>query len=198
MKLTAKDLARIREHLDSHLTDGHWHDGCVYCERRRRIGGDGLSGSQVPSLLSDLEEARRERDEAVSRRAQLSVWLSDVEQRAETAERECDEARATIQALEREYNHAQEANKALGDSRFQALKDLEEARAENAKLREFRKVIYEHLDKALTAMDRWPRASAPREKWLIRWTYLLQAVSAGPRIEDVLDNVAATEQEGKA
>lgn len=108
-----------------------------------------------------------------------------------------EEARATIQALEREYNHAQEANKALGNSRFQALKDLEEAREENTKLREFRKVIYEHLDKALTAMDRWPRASAPREKWLIRWTYLLQAVSAGPRIEDVLDNVAATEQEEK-
>ena len=77
------------------------------------------------------------------------------------------------------------------------LADLEEAREENTKLREFRKVIYEHLDKALTAMDRWPRASAPREKWLIRWTYLLQAVSAGPRIEDVLDNVAATEQEEK-
>jgi hypothetical protein len=35
-----------REHLD-HMTDGHWHDNCPYCLRRREKGGTGLEGSRT-------------------------------------------------------------------------------------------------------------------------------------------------------
>ncbi len=30
------------KHLRDHLTDGHWHDDCVYCHERRLHGGTGL------------------------------------------------------------------------------------------------------------------------------------------------------------
>jgi len=32
----------LREHLESHITDGKWHDQCPYCLKRRRFGGTGV------------------------------------------------------------------------------------------------------------------------------------------------------------
>ena len=32
----------VEEHL-RHLDDGHWHDRCRYCLRRRREGGTGVT-----------------------------------------------------------------------------------------------------------------------------------------------------------
>jgi hypothetical protein len=40
---TSECPAEHREHL-SHMTDGHWHDNCPYCLRRRQKSGTGLEG----------------------------------------------------------------------------------------------------------------------------------------------------------
>lgn len=37
---------QITAHLQRHLTDGYWHDGCRYCLRRRVHGGTGLPGGK--------------------------------------------------------------------------------------------------------------------------------------------------------
>jgi hypothetical protein len=44
-----------REHL-AHLTDGHWHDSCRFCLRRREKGGTGLEGEAVPARLLEARE----------------------------------------------------------------------------------------------------------------------------------------------
>lgn len=36
------EYAKVRQHLRNHITDGHWHDECAYCLRRRREGGNGV------------------------------------------------------------------------------------------------------------------------------------------------------------
>lgn len=34
-------LMAVHNHLRDHLTDGHWHDACRWCLRRRVHGGNG-------------------------------------------------------------------------------------------------------------------------------------------------------------
>lgn len=37
----------IKEHLRDHLTDGRWHDACIYCQRRRADGGTGVRPDEL-------------------------------------------------------------------------------------------------------------------------------------------------------
>lgn len=41
------EYAKARTHLRDHLTDGHWHDECLYCQRRRAHGGTGLESQSA-------------------------------------------------------------------------------------------------------------------------------------------------------
>jgi len=64
---------RVRAEHHDHLTDGYWHDGCAFCQRRRREGGTGIdapidwvivggeSGSGYRPM--DLDWARSLRDQ---------------------------------------------------------------------------------------------------------------------------------------
>lgn len=52
------EAAKARQHIAEHLTDGHWHDNCTYCQHRRRHGGDGLSADLAATPSAPIEGDR--------------------------------------------------------------------------------------------------------------------------------------------
>jgi hypothetical protein len=42
--ISDRERAELVEH-DQHLTDGHWHDNCRWCRRRRVHGGTGTEAT---------------------------------------------------------------------------------------------------------------------------------------------------------
>jgi len=80
---------RCQEHLDRHLTDGQWHDDCIWCLERRKKGGTGVELVDLRNRVAELESAlaaaelrgaqrQREADvKALRDRVQWAKWCAD-------------------------------------------------------------------------------------------------------------------------